>query len=312
MVTELDHNAIKTRIVEILSSSTGLTELGSFTAATLANNMYGGAETRVGARLLSGHPMIGKTLKKCSFSMFKTGTPTGTITCEIYSGTELKATMGTVNAEDLAVAANTYTFLNLSNTYVLQENDVVSVRFEGGGFGNEVEVETTVNNNATIGVARYDSGGNWTYYTYDPWIRMWYGVNASFRSYDVGAPAGNIPNDQPMPYLFVTNDDLIEEDELTSTVKDNAGHTSTHTIRYLIVFMAKGKNGRTVEKLLDGFGKTIKETLKANYDLSDPETGTDPKVASCWPEETRILNRSMIGTEIQGRVIFLKCIAYTS
>ena len=37
---------------------------------------------------------------------------------------------------------------------------------------------------------------------------------AYFRLFQVGAPNGNIPEDCPMPYVFVTNDEgLVEEDE---------------------------------------------------------------------------------------------------
>lgn len=134
-----------------------------------------------------------------------------------------------------------------------------------------------------------------------------------FKDFQVGAPPGNIPEDCPMPYIFITNDDLIEEDELTSTVKDNVGHTSTHTIRYLIAYMDNTKDGPTTEKSLDDIGKTIKETIKGNYHLEDPDNpGTDPKAASSWPEETRILNPAMTGKEVQGRVITLKIIIYTN
>jgi hypothetical protein len=76
--------------------------------------------------------------------------------------------------------------------------------------------------------------------------------------------------------------------------------------------MVKEKDGRTAEKSLDDFGKLIKEQLKTNYDLRNPTTGLDPKVATSWPEETRILNRELVGSHIQGRVILFRCTAYTS
>jgi len=134
-----------------------------------------------------------------------------------------------------------------------------------------------------------------------------------FRNFHVGAPAGNLAEGQPMPYLFITNDEgLIEEDEEASTVQNDIPVTSKHTLHFMIAYMINEKDGPTVEKSLDDIGKTIKEVLKANHHLKDPTLNNDPMAFRSYPEETRVLNRDKIGQEIQGRVLFFKVIQYTS
>ena len=136
-------------------------------------------------------------------------------------------------------------------------------------------------------------------------------LSSYFRDFQVGAPNGNISNDQPMPYLFVTNDEnLIEEDEEASTVQNDTPVTSIHTLHFIIVYMSQEKDGPTNEKALDDISITIKETLKANHHLKHPTLSNDPKAFRSYPEETRTLNRDTIGEEVQGRAIFFKVIAY--
>lgn len=138
-------------------------------------------------------------------------------------------------------------------------------------------------------------------------------LNDYFREFHVGAPVGNIAKSQPMPYLFITNDEgLIEEDEEASTVQNDAPVTSKHTLHFMIAYMAKQKDGPTTEKALDDISKTIKEVLKVNHHLKIPVTLTDPLAFRSFPEETRPLNRDQIGEEVQGRVLFFKVTQYTS
>ena len=135
-----------------------------------------------------------------------------------------------------------------------------------------------------------------------------------FRRFQAGAPNGNIPEDCPQPFLFVTNDEgLIIDDEEASTVVNDQSVTSKQTLHFMIVYMAKGKDGPTTEKSLDDIGKTIKEVLKVNYHLKELTGNTnDLNVFRSYPEETRVLNPSKIGTEVQGRVIMFKVVVYTA
>ena len=134
-----------------------------------------------------------------------------------------------------------------------------------------------------------------------------------FREFQVGAPAGNVSEGQPMPYLFVTNDEgLIEEDEEASTVQNDAPVASKHTIHFMIVFMDHEKDGPTTEKAQDDIQKRVKEVLKENHHLKDPELLNDPMAFRSYPEETRPLNREKLGQEVQGRVLFFKVMQYTA
>lgn len=138
-------------------------------------------------------------------------------------------------------------------------------------------------------------------------------LNEFFRDFHVGAPAGNVSEGQPMPYIFITNDEgLIEEDEEASTVQNDAPVTSKHTLHFMIVYMITEKDGPTTEKSLDDIGKTVKETLKENHHLKNPTSSDDPMAFRSYPEETRPLNRDKLGQEVQGRVLFFKVIQYTS
>lgn len=136
---------------------------------------------------------------------------------------------------------------------------------------------------------------------------------AYFRKFHVGMPSGGIPECNPKPFLFVTNDEgLIEEDEEASTVINDEPVTSRHVIHFMIAFMDKGKNGPATEKRLDDIHKTIKEVLKENHHLKHPTADNDPLAFRSFPEESRPLNPELLGKEIQGRAIFFKVTAYTS
>ena len=132
-----------------------------------------------------------------------------------------------------------------------------------------------------------------------------------FRKIHVGAPFGNIPNDMPMPYIFITNDEsVIQEDEEASTVQNDVVVTGKNTIHLLLVYMSSKKDGPTTEKDLDDIGMTIKSVLKSNYHLKTPDTLTDQLAFRSYPEEIRPLDRNMVGSEVQGRVIMFKVNAY--
>lgn len=75
-------------------------------------------------------------------------------------------------------------------------------------------------------------------------------LNDFFRDFHVGTPTGNLVECQPIPYLFITNDEgLIEDSGDASTVQNDAPVTSRHTLHFRIVFMINEKDGSTTEKL---------------------------------------------------------------
>jgi len=137
-------------------------------------------------------------------------------------------------------------------------------------------------------------------------------LNAYFRNFQVGAPNENLPEQCPLPFMFITNDEgLIMEDEEWH-VENDAPTTSKQTMHFMVAFMAKGKNGPKTEKELDDIGVTIKKVLKENYHLKDPVALNDPMAFRAYPGELRGLNQNMIGKEVQGRVLMLEVIQYTS
>ena len=150
-----------------------LLEFGSATIESATLTIHGQGETRAGARLLSGNPMIGKKLKKCAFRLSKTGSPTGTAYVEVYEGDTLRATMGSIDVSTLTLSTVEYSFENDDNDYVMKLNDAITVRYESGESLTQVNVAYDGHNNDDIGVARLQNNGSWLYGTYDPWIKMW-------------------------------------------------------------------------------------------------------------------------------------------
>jgi len=64
----------------------------------------------------------------------------------------------------------------------------------------------------------------------------------------------------PIPYLFITNDEgLIEEDKEASTVQNDAPVTSRRTLCFMTVYMINEKDESTIKKSLDVISNTIKE-----------------------------------------------------
>ena len=138
-------------------------------------------------------------------------------------------------------------------------------------------------------------------------------VNTStFRTIAVGAPNMNEIKELNPPAIIITNDDTIEDDEIMTDAATGTVLGSKHTFRYLLIYIDKAKDGATTEKRLDDFGKSIKEVLKANYQLKTVDAGTDPQVDRIFPEQTAILNRDLTGGRFQGRVIRLKCTKRTN
>lgn len=129
---------------------------------------------------------------------------------------------------------------------------------------------------------------------------------------ETGAPnTDTIP--QLLPAAYITNDDIFDNEIEPWNVSSNVGSTFEHELSFLIIVMVGEISPRTAENILDDLTKTIKEVLKANYDLRHPSTGLDPKVASSRFETAGILNPSIYkSNQISGVVIRIRCKAYTS
>lgn len=135
----------------------------------------------------------------------------------------------------------------------------------------------------------------------------------TFRTIAVGAPNMNEIKSLNPPAIVITNDDTIEDDVLITNIDTtDTAKGSDHTINLLLIFIDKRKDGQTTEKQLDDFGKSIKQILKANYQLKTVDASTDPKVDRIWPRQTAILNRELTGGRFQGRVIRLRITKRTS
>ncbi|HVI39565.1 MAG TPA: hypothetical protein VM577_02805 [Anaerovoracaceae bacterium] len=85
----------------------------------------------------------------------------------------------------------------------------------------------------------------------------------------VGLPDGYVWESLPMPYISITNDLNYETDKPFGSVvgapPTAAYSTSYHIVNYLVIIMVAGSSAAVVEQQLDAFHKTVKETLKANF-----------------------------------------------
>lgn len=129
---------------------------------------------------------------------------------------------------------------------------------------------------------------------------------------ETGAPNTNtIP--QLLPSAYITNDDIFDSEIEPWNVSSNAANTFEHELSFLIIVMVGEQSPRLAENYLDDFVKLIKETIKANYDLRNPTTGLDSKVASSRFETAGMLNASIFkSNQINGIVLRLKCKGYSS
>jgi len=134
--------------------------------------------------------------------------------------------------------------------------------------------------------------------------------DTKLRAVTVGVPDFN--HIDALPAMYITNDDMIEEDKRISRIAGNVVVISEIKFNYLLIFLDQEKDAVTTEKKLDDFQKEIMQSLKANYDLRSPSTGLDPKCARSFPIEVIELNRALVGKARRGRQIKLECVAHTS
>lgn len=81
-------------------------------------------------------------LQEVDFYLSKVGSPTGTATITVRSGSSdvIKATMGTQDVSLLDGTQTLYQFINLSNTYVVQSGNKIQIEYEDGDPSNYVLV----------------------------------------------------------------------------------------------------------------------------------------------------------------------------
>jgi hypothetical protein len=86
--------------------------------------------------------MKGKIFKRVSLFLSKVGTPTGIITVYIRNGVfdDTRALMGTIDASSLTLGPVLYDFENIDNTYIIDNDDRLSIEYAGGNSTNYVKV----------------------------------------------------------------------------------------------------------------------------------------------------------------------------
>ena len=131
------------------------------------------------------------------------------------------------------------------------------------------------------------------------------GSEGKFVDCFVGRPYNDSLTAHPTPYVFITNDDNLEEQEPTGVVESNAITATKHTVRYMLIMVDQAQDGRQVEKDLDTLGKNLMQVIKAKFELRD-SSGADPKCNYSFPDRVRIFNTSMNGKPVQARTIFLR------
>ena len=137
------------------------------------------------------------------------------------------------------------------------------------------------------------------------------GSDGKFVDCFVGRPYNDAITTHPTPYLFITNDDNLEEQEPTGVVESNAITATKHTVRYMLVMVDQAQDGRQVEKDLDALGKNLLQVIKGKFELRD-SSGADPKCNYSFPDRVRVFNTSMNGKPVQARTIFLRLEIITS
>lgn len=132
------------------------------------------------------------------------------------------------------------------------------------------------------------------------------------RSIDLGVPDGKQWLDIPTPYIRITNAPDLETDKPFGSLVSGSTSASYHIFKYLIMVVDQGKDSKTVESTLDNLHKAIKENLKENSQLTDPDDGTDAKVKISHPIKSEQLQAGFYkGKSVDGFVITLQCEATT-
>ena len=131
------------------------------------------------------------------------------------------------------------------------------------------------------------------------------GSDGKFVDCFVGRPYNDAISAHPTPYLFITNDDNMEEMEAVGVVASNTVKATKHTIRYMLVMVDQAQDGRQVEKNLDAIGKNLMQVLKGKFELRD-SSDADPKCNYSFPDRVRVFRSNENGKPLQGRVVHLR------
>lgn len=127
------------------------------------------------------------------------------------------------------------------------------------------------------------------------------------RSIGVGIPDMQEFKSIPTPYIRITNAPKFEEDQPFGSIVSGAQSTSYHKVQYNIMCVAQEKDAATVETTLDDLHKAIKERLKANVQLTDPDDGSDAKCKISFPVRTEQLPASSYkGKALDGFTIIFQ------
>ena len=127
------------------------------------------------------------------------------------------------------------------------------------------------------------------------------------RSIDLGVPDGKQWKDIPTPYIRITNAPDLETDKPFGSLSSGGTSASYHIVKYLIMVVDQGKDAKTVEATLDNLHKAIKENLKENSQLTDPDDSSDAKCKISHPIKTEQLQAgSFKGNALDGFVITLQ------
>ena len=126
-----------------------------------------------------------------------------------------------------------------------------------------------------------------------------------FVTIEVGLPENKRFTGLNYPVCFVSNADDFETDKPFGPVTANSLGSSIHVFQFQIIFFDLKEDGAAAEKSLDDFQKLIKEQLKENQALQDPDDlPNDALAISSFPERTRAFSAEFEGQALNGRIIF--------
>ena len=165
--------------------------------------LSGSLRTTSAEAIKSGSVLIGKTVSKVEFPMYKLSSPTGTVTAGVFNSSgSLLYTFGTMEAADISTSTSPYVwyaFENTVSTYTLSQDEYVGVRYSGGNSTNRVvprhdDDAAPFDGTNSIWSRGYDNG-NWQDFTT---------IDASFKLY--------LATDGSKPINVQDNSLLVEKD----------------------------------------------------------------------------------------------------
>ena len=142
------------------------------------------------------------------------------------------------------------------------------------------------------------------------------GEDNGFVTIQKGLPENNHFMDIAKPACFVANAPNLEVDRPFGPVTDVGGIThegaSRHDFTFQIQIFEQGTDAQEVDDLLDDLHRKLKETLKENYRLVDPETGENPLVLQSLFTTTTNYSAQQDGKVVDGRIFLFTCIVISA